>query len=80
MSSNIFELQMPEDGVYSRHMSLMPVPVAARSKAALVGLIPTGGMDVCCVLSGIGLSDELITRPEGSYRLWRVVVCDHETS
>jgi hypothetical protein len=35
---------------------------------------------VCCVLSGRGLCDELITRPEESYRLWRVVVCDHETS
>jgi len=34
----------------------------------------------CCVLSGRGLCDELITRPEGSYRLWRVVVCDLETS
>jgi hypothetical protein len=33
---------------------------------------------VCCVLSGRGLCDELITRPEESYRLWRVVVCDHE--
>jgi len=32
----------------------------------------------CCVLSGRGLSDELITRPEESYRLWRVVVCDLE--
>jgi hypothetical protein len=26
------------------------------------------------------LCDELITRPEESYRLWRVVVCDQETS
>jgi len=34
----------------------------------------------CCVLSGRGLCDEQITRPEESYRLWRVVVCDHETS
>jgi hypothetical protein len=44
---------------------------------------PTGGMDVCCeccVLSGRGLCDELITRPEESYRLWRVVVCDLEIS
>ena len=32
----------------------------------------------CCVLSGRGLCDELITRPEESYRLWRVVVCDLE--
>jgi len=32
------------------------------------------------VLSGRGLCDELITRPEESYRLWCVVVCDLETS
>jgi len=31
-------------------------------------------------LSGRGLCDELITRPEESYRLWRVVVYDLETS
>jgi hypothetical protein len=38
-------------------------------------------MFVCCVfflLSGRGLCDELITPPEETYRLWRVVVCDHE--
>ena len=38
---------------------------------------------VCCecrVLSGRGLCDELITRPEESYRLWCVVECDLETS
>jgi hypothetical protein len=34
----------------------------------------------CCVLSGRGLCDGLITRPEESYRLWCVVVCDLETS
>ena len=34
----------------------------------------------CCVLSGRGLCDGLITRPEKSYRLWRVVVCDQEAS
>jgi hypothetical protein len=41
-------------------------------------------MDVCfcecCVLSDRGLCDGLITRPEESYRLWRVVVCDQEIS
>jgi len=31
-------------------------------------------------LSGRGLCDELITRPEESYRLRCVVVCDLETS
>jgi hypothetical protein len=66
---------------------MLPVPVAARSKASvcgrspteIVGSNPTGGMDVCrecCVLSGRGLCDELITCPEESYRLWGVVVCD----
>jgi ABC-type Fe3+ transport system permease subunit len=34
----------------------------------------------CCVFSGRGLCDELITRPEESYRMWCVVVCDLETS
>ena len=34
----------------------------------------------CCALSGRGLRDELITRPEESYRLWCVAVCDLETS
>jgi len=40
-------------------------------------------MFVCCescVLSGSGLCDGLITRPEKSYRLWCVVKCDLETS
>jgi hypothetical protein len=37
-------------------------------------------MFVCCVLSGRGLCDGLITRREESYRLWHVVVCDQETS
>jgi hypothetical protein len=31
----------------------------------------------CCVLSGRGLCDELITRPEESYRLW-CAMCDLE--
>jgi len=47
-----------------------------------MGTNPNGGMDVvrceCCVLSGRGLCDELITRPEESYRLWCVVVFDLE--
>ena len=46
--------------------------------------IPLGAwIFVCCecrVLSGRGLCDELITRPEESYRVWCVVVCDLETS
>ena len=57
-------------------------PVGA--PAEIVGSNPTGAwIFVCCecrVLSGRGLCDELITRPEESYRLWCVVVCDLETS
>ena len=34
----------------------------------------------CCVLSGRVLCDELITRPEESYRLWCAVVYGLETS
>jgi len=40
-------------------------------------------MDVCCeccVLSGRGLCDELITRPEESFQLWCVIMCDLETT
>ena len=53
----------------------------------LLGLwvwIPPGAwMSVCCeccVLSGRGLCDGLFTPPEGSYRMWCVVVCDLESS
>ena len=46
--------------------------------------IPPGPwMFVCCecrVLSGRGLCDELITRPEDSSRVWYVVVCDLQSS
>jgi hypothetical protein len=35
-------------------------------------------MFVCCVLSGRGFCDELITRLEKSYRMWCIVVCDLE--
>ena len=56
---------------------------AARLLRSWVRIPPTAWMLVCCeccVLSGTGLCDELITRPEESYRLWCVVVCDLETS
>jgi hypothetical protein len=69
-----------------------PIPVAERSKewvcsrspAEIVGSNFAGGMNIvcfeCCVLSGRGLCDGLITRPEESYRLWCVLVCDLEIS
>jgi hypothetical protein len=64
--------------------NFLPVPVAALSKAwvcgrSLAGIAdsnPSGArMSVsceCCVLSGRGSSVGLITRPEESYRAWRV--------
>ena len=65
----------------------MADPVAARSlrrrsaTARLLRLrvrIPPGAWRSvcceCCVFTGIGLCDELITRPEESYRLWCVWV------
>jgi len=46
--------------------------VYGRSPTEIVGLNPTGAMDVCrecCMLSGRGHSDQLITRTEESYPL-----------
>ena len=59
-----------------------PIPATTRSKAwicgrsfaGIAGSNPDGDVDVChcecCVLSGRGLWDGLITRPEESYRMW----------
>ena len=56
---------------------------AARLLRSWVRIPPEAWIFDCCecrVLSGRGLCDELITRPEESYRLCCVVVCDLETS
>jgi len=56
---------------------------AARLLRSWVRITPEEWMFVCCeccVLSGRGLCDQLVTRPEESYRLWCVIVCDLETS
>jgi hypothetical protein len=58
-------------------------PQSARLLRSLVRIPPGARIFVCfeCrVLSGRVLSDELITRPEESYKLCCVVVCDLETS
>jgi hypothetical protein len=57
------------------------VAVCSRSPSEIVGSNPAGCMDVfvsvlCCQVERVGL----ITRPEESYHLWCVVVCDLETS
>ena len=56
---------------------------AARLLRLWVRFPPEAWMFVCCeccVLSGRGLCDELINRPEESYIIWCVVVYDLETS
>ena len=58
-------------------------PQAARLLRSWVRIPPGAWIFVCCecrVLSGRGLCDELITRPEEFYRLCCVAVCDLETS
>jgi hypothetical protein len=64
-------------------LSLRHRSAAAHLLRSWVHIPPGAWMFVCCdccVLSGRGLCDELITRPEESYRLWCVVVCDLKTS
>ena len=73
-------------------LNSMQIPFAERSTAQVCDLSlaefvvsnPAGSMIFvccdCCVFSGNGLCDELITRPEESYRLWCFIVCDLETS
>ena len=67
-----------------RSMSWKDIDIAAaRLLRSWVRIPPGARIFVCCecrVLSGRGLCDELITRPEESYRLCCVVVCDLETS
>jgi len=68
--------------------SLWPRGLRSRSTAARllrlwVRIPPEAWMSVCCeccMLSGRGLCDALITRPEESYRLCCVVVSDLESS
>jgi len=62
---------------------LPPLASAARLLRSWVRIPPGARMFVCCeccVLSGRGLCDVLITCPEESYRLWRIIVCDQENS
>ena len=69
------------------HRSQWPPGLRRRSAVARllrlwVQIPPGAWMCVCCeccVLSGKGLCDELITRPEESFRMWCVVMSDLET-
>jgi hypothetical protein len=75
-------------GLHIRYRSQWPRGLRRRSAGArmlrLWVRIPLGEWKSvyceCCVLSGRCLCCKLITRQAESYRLWRVVVCDLETS
>ena len=77
-------LYLTTHDTHNRQISMPPVgPAAAHLLRSWVQISPGTWIFVCCecrVLSGRGLCDELITRPEESYRLWCVVVYDLETS
>ena len=88
------DLYLTTHDTHNRQISMPPVgfepkisagerPVAARLLRSWFRIPAGAWIFVCCecrVLSGRGLCDELITRPEEFYRLWRVVVCDIEKS
>ena len=88
------DLYLTTHDAHNRQISMPPVefepkisagerPQAAHLLRSGVRIPPRAWIFVCCecrVLSGRGLCDELITRPEESYRLCCVVVCDLETS
>jgi hypothetical protein len=88
------DLYITTHDTHNRPISMPPVglepKISAGERTQAVRLLrlwvrirPGSWIFVCCecrVLSGRGLCDELITRPEESYRLWCVVVCDLETS
>ena len=88
------DLYLTTHDTHNRQISMPPVgiepkisagerPQAAHLLRSWVRIPPGAWIFVCCecrVLSGRGLCDGLITRPEESYRLWCVVVCDLESS
>ena len=88
------DLYLTRHDTHNRQISMPPVgfeptisagerPADAHLLKSWVWIPPGAWIFVCCecrVLSGRGLCDELITRPEDSYRLCCVIVCDLETS
>jgi hypothetical protein len=88
------DLYLTTHDTHNRQISVPPVgfkpkisvgeqPQAAHLLKSWVRIPRGAWIFVCCecrVLSRRGLCDELITRPEESYRLCCVVVCDLETS
>ena len=77
----IFAVSIPRNSRSQWPRGLRRRSAAARLLRSWVRIPPEAWTSVCfegCVQSGRGLCDELITRPEESYRLCCVVVCDSE--
>ena len=82
------DLYLTTHDTHNRQISMPPVGFeptisAGEQLKSWVRIPPGAWIFVCCecrVLSSRGLCDELITRPEESYRMCCVVVCDLETS
>ena len=79
------DIYLTTHDTHNRQISMPPVgfepTISAGERPAAAHLLRSRFVCYeCRVLSGRGLCDELITRPEESYRLWCVVVCDLETS
>ena len=77
------DLYLTTHDTHNRKISMPPVGFKPKISAGERPQAWGVWIFVCCecrVLSGRGLCDELITRPEESYRMWCVVVCDLETS
>jgi hypothetical protein len=80
------DLYLTTHDTHNRQISTISVserPAAAHLLRSWVRLPPGALIFVCCecrVLSGRGLCDELIVRPEESYRLCYIIVCDLEIS
>ena len=69
---------LPDNTRHSQQTNIHAPGRAAHLLRSLVRISPGAWIFVCCecrVLSGRGLCDEMITRPEESYRLCCVVVC-----
>ena len=79
----VFFIRIPEDCRSQWPRGLRRRSAAARLLGLWIRIPPGAWMFFCCdycVLSDRGLCDGLITRPEESYRMWCIVVCDLETS
>ena len=84
MNFSVFLYYLRHPWPYQKESVVLRQLMYGRSLARVAGSYPAGGIDVCRLfvffVLGRGPCDELFTRPEQSYRLWCVVLCDLKTS